>query len=414
MTVSTASPQRRSALLRRFASTGLPDAQTVIRRENLLRALALIAREPAPVTRAVIARRTGLTSATASSLVAELIEVGLVTETGPAESTGGKRATRLEIDGDTHLIVVAVVRTRAVDTALVDLAGRTVASRRVEHAGGVEVEAVVDAVREITRGVESRVLAACVQVPGVTAEGVVVDSVQLGWFGVPLASLLEEAIGAPTSVVNDVDAEALTEAADAGEGVIRLVVHLGEGVGAAVTNGGTLMSGATGRAGEIGHVRVVFEGDRATCRCGLSGCLESAASMSAMLGDAYTDELDGHDTSLLASTADSRERMAVGARALSRALRIMAALLDPQEVVIAGAAPALGPHFLGTLRDEYEMYPAKGTAPVPIRYGRAELGRYLGPARSALAPILGDALPLTEAAPATEAPSDETPPALVQ
>lgn len=400
MTVSIAEPPRKPDLLRRFASTGGLDAQTAIRRDNLVRALGLIAREPAPVTRAVIARRTGLTSATASSLVAELIELGLVTETGPAESTGGKRATRLEVDTTTHLVAVVVVRTRAIEAALVDLVGRTVASSRVELTGAVEVSAVVDAVRSLARSAGSRVLAACVQVPGVTADGVVVDSVQLGWSGVPLSSLVEKAIGAPTSVVNDVDAEALTEATDAAHGAIRLVVHLGEGVGAAVTNGGTLMAGATGRAGEIGHVRVVFEGERATCRCGLSGCLESAASMSAMLGDAYTDELDEHDTALLASTGESRERMAFGARALSRALRIMSALLDPQEIVIAGAAPALGPHFLGTVQDEFEMYPAKGTAPVPIRYGRPEFGRHLGPARSALAPILGDALPLTEPAPA--------------
>ena len=65
--MSTASPQRKSNLLRRFARTGLLDAQAAIRREHLLRALSLIAREPAPVTRAVIARLTGLTSATASS-----------------------------------------------------------------------------------------------------------------------------------------------------------------------------------------------------------------------------------------------------------------------------------------------------------------------------------------------------------
>ena len=234
------------------------------------------------------------------------------------------------------------MRTRAVDTALIDLAGRTVASRRLDVTDGMDIPVVVDAVRELAQGFEPRILAACVQVPGVTAGGVVVESVQLGWYGVPIASILEEAIGAPTSVVNDVDAEALTEAVDAEDGEIRLVVHLGEGVGAAVTNGGALMSGATGRAGEIGHVRVVFEGARATCRCGLSGCLESATSMSAMLGDAYTDELDNHDTSLLASTAESRERMGFGARALSRALRIISALLDPHEIIIAGAAPALG------------------------------------------------------------------------
>ncbi|MGW9629625.1 ROK family transcriptional regulator [Agromyces sp. NPDC055520] len=386
---------RKHELLHRFARTGPIDAQAAIRRGHLLTALGLIAREPAPVTRAVIARRTGLTSATASSLVAELIELGLVAETGPAESTGGKRATRLEVAGDAYLILVAVVRTRAVDTALIDLAGRTVVSRRLEVPGGMQVSVVIDAIRELADGLEPRILGACVQVPGVTADGVVVDSVQLGWYGVPLAGLMEAAIGAPTAVVNDVDAEALTEAVDAEDGAIRLVLHLGEGVGAAVTNGATLMTGATGRAGEIGHVRVVFEGERTTCRCGLSGCLESATSMSAMLGDAYTDELDEHDTSLLASTPEARERMGFGARALSRALRIIAAMIDPQEIVIAGAAPSLGPHFLGTLRDEYEMYPAKGTASVPIRYGRPELSRYLGPARFALAPVLGDALPLT-------------------
>ena len=397
MTVSTAGLQRKSELLRRFARTGQFEAQTGIRREHLLRALSLIAREPEPVTRAVIARRTGLTSATASSLVAELIALGLVVETGRAESTGGKRATRLEIESDAYLIVVAVVRTRAIDTALVDLSGSTIASRRLEVTGRMEVETVVDAVRELTTGFEPQVLAACVQVPGVTAGGVVVDSVQLGWRDVPLAGILETAIGAPTSVVNDVDAEALTEAVDADDKAIRLVVHLGEGVGAAITNGGSLMSGATGRAGEIGHVRVIYEGERTRCRCGLSGCLESATSMSAMLGDSYTDELDDHDTSLLASTAEARERMGFGARALARALRISSALLDPEEIVIAGAAPALGPHFLGTLRDEYEMYPAKGTTQVPIRYGRPELSRYLGPARFALAPVLGDALPLTRA-----------------
>ena len=166
-------------------------------------------------------------------------------------------------------------------------------------------------------------------------------------------------------------------------GVIRLVVHLGEGVGAAVTNGGALMSGATGRAGEIGHVRVVFEGASATCRCGLSGCLESATSMSAMLGDAYTDELDDHDTSLLASTAESRERMGFGARALSRALRIISALLDPRRDRHrrrrAGARPALPRHPARRVRDVSRQGHRPSADPVrtlrtqPVR--RARLAR---------------------------------------
>jgi predicted NBD/HSP70 family sugar kinase len=184
----------------------------------------------------------------------------------------------------------------------------------------------------------------------------------------------------------------------------RLLVHLGEGVGSALTLGGALVQGFSGRAGEIGHVRVVFEGTREFCRCGLSGCLESTASMTAMLGDAFHDELDEASVQLLATAQGSGERIALGARALSRALRMLSAMLDPEEILIGGAAPALGGTFLAMLQDELEMYPAKGTRPVRIRYPNSSRSTFIGAAQFALRSELGVSWSAAEVTETEEAP----------
>lgn len=329
--------------------------------------------------------------------MSELIELGLVADGPIAESTGGKPATSLMIDRSTHLFLVIIVRALTVEVALLDLMGATLRSRVVTPGARVTAHDAVDAAQAMAVGFEDRILSACIQSPGVTdGSTTVVESVLMGWYDVPLGSMVEEALGVPTFILNDADAEALAEAArDEEAGLLRLVVRIGEGVGAAVTANGKLVPGATGRAGEIGHVRVIFDGPRETCRCGLSGCLESTTSMTAMLGEAFHDELTGEQVRLLTGTREASERMAFGARALSRALRILSALLDPHEIVIAGSAPELGAHFLDALRDEYELYPAKGTAHLDIRYARTDLSHYLGPARFAVASTLGEPLALT-------------------
>ena len=188
------------------------DTQASVRRANLRRALQLVFRNPGTQTRAGIARSTGLTAATASSLVAELIDTRLVVEGEQAASTGGKRATTLSIDASHHLILVLVIQPLHADIALVALDGSEVETREVSYSPAERDRLLDEAVAEVAAEFRGRLLAVGVQLPGTTDGRSVLESVQLRWQDVPLAERLEQIVDAPVLLVNDVDAEAIAEA----------------------------------------------------------------------------------------------------------------------------------------------------------------------------------------------------------
>ena len=364
------------------------DTQASVRRANLRRALQLVFRNPGVQTRAGIARATGLTAATASSLVAELIENRLVAEGEQAASTGGKRATTLSIDASHHLILVMVIQPRHAHIALVALDGTELDVRRVTYAAENRDRALDSAVAEVAAEFGDRLLAAGVQLPGTTDGRSVLESVQLAWQDVPLAERFERVLKAPVLLVNDVDAEAIAEAGrEESPAGYRLFIHIGGGIGAAVTLDGELAPGPRDRAGEIGHVQVVFGDAARDCSCGRRGCLESASAMGAMLGEDFSDAMDAAEIAVLAARADPRQ-LDDGARALARAVKLISALLDPTEVVIGGPATVLGPRFLDRVRSETD-YPSRGTAQVPIRYADPRVALSAGAAQAALTSALG-------------------------
>jgi predicted NBD/HSP70 family sugar kinase len=364
------------------------DTQASVRRANLRRALQLVFRNPGAQTRAGIARATGLTAATASSLVAELIENRLVIEGEQAASTGGKRATTLSIAAEHHVILVLVIRPTDARIALVALDGTEVETRRVAFSEESRDRMLDDAVSDVAAEYSGRLLVAGVQLPGTTDGRRVFESVQLGWTDVPLAERFEAVLGIPVLLVNDVDAEAIAEAAREDESSgYRLFIHIGTGIGAAVTLDGELAPGPRDRAGEIGHVQVEFGEEARTCRCGRQGCLESASSMTAMLGDDFDDAMDDEAIAALAAAADD-ERLAEGARALARTIKLIAAVLDAAEVVIGGPARALGDRFLPLVQAEVD-YTATGTTNVPVRYADSDASISTGVAQVALSSALG-------------------------
>lgn len=364
------------------------DTQASVRRANLRRALQLVFRNPGSETRAGIARATGLTAATASSLVAELIDLQLIVDGEQAASTGGKRATTLSIAAEHHVILVLVIRPTDARIALVALDGSEVETRRVAFSDESRDQMLDDAVADIAAEYSGRLLVAGVQLPGTTDGRRVFESVQLGWTDVPLADRFEAVLGIPVLLVNDVDAEAIAEAAREDESSgYRLFIHIGTGIGAAVTLDGELAPGPRDRAGEIGHVQVEFGDDARTCRCGRRGCLESASSMTAMLGDEFDDAMDDETIAALAASADD-EHLAEAARALARTIKLIAAVLDAAEVVIGGPARALGERFLPLVQAEVD-YTATGTANVPVRYADSDASISTGVAQVALSSALG-------------------------
>ncbi|PVE94201.1 ROK family protein [Microbacterium sp. TPD7012] len=364
------------------------DTQASVRRANLRRALQLVFRNPGVQTRAGIARATGLTAATASSLVAELLENRLIVEGEQAASTGGKRATTLSIDASHHLILVIVIQPRHAHVALVALDGTEVDVRRVTYSAEDRDRVLDEALADIATEFGDRLLAAGVQLPGTTDGRSVLESVQLKWQDVPLADRFERLLKAPVLLVNDVDAEAIAEAGrEESPAGYRLFIHIGGGIGAAVTLDGELAPGPRDRAGEIGHVQVVFGEAARDCSCGRRGCLESASAMGAMLGEGFSDAMDAAEIAVLAARADARQ-LDDGARALARAVKLISALLDPTEVVIGGPATVLGPRFLERVRSETD-YSSRGTAQVPIRYADPRVALSAGAAQAALTAALG-------------------------
>ncbi len=171
-----------------------------------------------------------------------------------------------------------------VEATLVDSEGRVIASCRRDSGAHLEVAEIV---RELARCVEElkeqasgRVIGAAGM--GVAGQidpdtGVVLDSPNLRWQKVPIRELVQESLGVPVTVTNDVRAATWGEwICGAGRDVSDLLcVFVGTGIGGGVIIGGRLLTGSTGVAGEVGHTVIDLHGP--PCRCGNQGCLEAHA-----------------------------------------------------------------------------------------------------------------------------------------
>ncbi|WP_285113353.1 ROK family transcriptional regulator [Leifsonia sp. fls2-241-R2A-40a] len=365
--------------------------QGAVRERNLTTALQLVLSGNGTATRAGIARRTGLTSATVSSLLAGLIADGLVIEGQLAESTGGKRATTLRIAAEDHVVLSLIVQPGLVRGAVVDLLGNEVSTVSQRPAAPGSIEDVRSVSRRLVAATSARVVAVGVQVPGIADGNLIRESVQLGWTDVDLSRELSGIVDAPLHLINDADAEAVADSTVSDDfGANQLFVSLSTGVGAAVIIDGEVVGGAAHRAGEIGHVPVLFGPDAPLCACGNRGCLEEIVSVTSLLGLPHGTDLEALDLAALAATPESRRRIAEGARVLARALLLVGAALDVPNIVLGGAAPRLGPEFIGHLRAEAARHPVKAAMPLGFRYARvAQEHPYRGAAQHALKSTLG-------------------------
>src|SRR5262249_16501476 len=128
--------------------------------------------------------------------------------------------------------------------------------------------------------------------------GVVRDSPNLGWKNVPLGSLLQKKLKSPVIVENDANAAAWgfykTQAPKSVQNLI--VMTLGSGVGGGIIINGKLISGATGSAGEVGHMTIDEKGP--LCNCGNNGCLETYVGGPHLVGKVLSALNSGQQSSL--------------------------------------------------------------------------------------------------------------------
>jgi len=313
------------------------------RRSNRALVLQAIVEVPGR-SRADLARATGLTKVTVSDLVAELIETGLVRESGTSsDSRPGKPSTRLEFIPDARDVLAIDLSARdRFRGAVISLAGvpvRTIERPLDGAVGDAALTAAHELARDLLAAATHPVLGIGVGTPGtVSAEGVVLSAPNLAWRSLHLQADLSSALGIPALVQNDANVAVLAERRFAGLSGDLARIHLSRGVGAGLLVGGQLVHGATSDAGEIGHV--VIDRDGPACTCGKSGCLETQVSVPALTARMQADP-DGASGVLTEA-----------GRLLGRALAPVVGMLGLQQIVIGGPDDVVRAELLDAARTE--------------------------------------------------------------
>jgi predicted NBD/HSP70 family sugar kinase len=328
-----------------------------VREHNLGLVLRRVA-DNGPRSRATLALETGLNKSTVSSLVAELIEVGLLRDAPEDERPGtvGRPPQTVELDPDGPFVLGLEIGVDYVAAWATDLAGavrqRAFATHdnRSSRPEAVLAALAAEAGAALAGGRDP--ILATLAVPGlVDPEGTLVVAPNLGWSDVPVADLLCEALedpAFPVRVENEANLGAVAELEEgAGRGLHDFVYVSGEvGIGAGVVLGGELFRGASGFAGEFGHLTIDPFGP--PCGCGGRGCLERLAGQDALLRMAGWDpRRHGAGTrpewpgSMLAESArrghaKTLEALSQVGHTLGIAIASLANLLDPQAVLLGG------------------------------------------------------------------------------
>jgi predicted NBD/HSP70 family sugar kinase len=288
------------------------------------------------LSRADIARETGLTRVTISDLVAELIGESLVVEIGQREDARpGKPATILDLNRDAFQILGVDLSAYATFRgAILDLDGQILARAELALAGSTADACetkVFELIDTLVAKATRPLLGIGVGSPGVVdLAGVVLSAPNLGWTNRSLQRDLADRFGVPVVVINDANAAALAEHSFGGATSDMMLVKVGHGVGSGLLLGGTPLFGSRFAAGEIGHVVVGTDGGL-TCVCGKVGCLETWLA---------TPRLDA----ALAAATTPEEKIqilwAAGER-LGIALAPVVGALDLAEIVLSGPTELL-------------------------------------------------------------------------
>ncbi len=232
------------------------------------------------MSRADVARATGLTRVTVSDLVSELIGDGVVIERGPSDSVRpGKPATIIDIDRTGfHILALDLSESTVLRGALLTLDGDIELRHETpldSLTGDAACHAVVELAKRLAGEATKPILGVGVGSPGIVdADGRVVSAPNLGWDDLPLRAILERELGLAVTVVNDANAAVLAEYGFGEVDGDLMVVKVGHGVGAGVLLGGSLVLGRKWASGEIGHVTVGTDGGP-ECVCGKRACLET-------------------------------------------------------------------------------------------------------------------------------------------
>lgn len=327
------------------------------------------------VSRADLARRADISRSTVSDLVKDLLRTGLVAEVGAGRSRGGRRPIVLEFQDEAFGILGVDIGAAHVAVALTDLRGQVLAWKHARHDVRSDPEGTRRIIAELSDGClarwgggTGRLVGVGIAVPSPVnpaQPGVLSEVVLPAWRGRDWLDDLQVRYGVPVLVDNDANLGALAERWwGAGLGVDDFVyIKVATGIGAGQIVGGEIYRGATGIAGEVGHLVIDPLGPK--CPCGLDGCLTTFVGSRALI-DRAVALVEKHPESALAGsdpTVESIADAAVAGDPLARqivheaaehlgiAVAGIVSMLNPAMVIVGGGLARVGDLLLDPLRD---------------------------------------------------------------
>jgi predicted NBD/HSP70 family sugar kinase len=336
------------------------------------RALVLTAlRERGAMSRAELARYVRVSPSTISAVVQDLVADGLIVGSGVPLAGGspagaartGRPGLRLTLNPGAGAVAGVEFGFRKLRVELCDLAHNMIGSRECDlpeaHASSGSLAAarrLLDQTLADAGLAHSALIGAGISLPGPVRQHpdlIKPSGILPGWRGVAGRDI-EAALGVPVSIDNDSNLAALGEHVwGAGQGCTDCVtIRFHNGIGCGLFVNGTLVRGATGGAGELGHITVDERGP--LCRCGKRGCLDTYAAIPAILDalapqygrltiPALLDLLAGQDPGAVRVVSDAADLV-------GRAVATACNLLAPQRVIVLGPMARAGEIVLGPIR----------------------------------------------------------------
>lgn len=406
------------------AGVGTPGSMGDVRRANQALVLGRIAQAGAGtyLTRAQIAAATGLTKASVSSLVLDLLDAGLVREMGlNPQGERGRPGVGLELNPAKGVMGMEI-NVDYISAGVTDLAGNLLLQETREqdnrNAAPGQVQAALGSLVAEVRGAAEangvRLLGGGLAVPGLIDDqtGTVITAPNLGWRGeiLDLGALLPD-VPLSTRLFNEANAAALAELRYRPAGDPGFLFVSGEvGVGGGLVIGTDLFTGPHGHAGELGHVVVQPDGVR--CSCGGTGCLETVAGQDAIFAAAgLSGAPSGHSdagqtpagaiyrsrseglaqlkSALLEGDPKALAAITTAGHSLGIALASTVRILNISSVVLSGHFAVLGDWLRPALLDSLEQYAPGVVDPQDIAFSTVgESGAILGAAESVVRSIV--------------------------
>jgi predicted NBD/HSP70 family sugar kinase len=318
-----------------------------------------------PISRADLARVSGLQRSTISLIVEDLIRDKWILEGSTGRLPRGRRPTFLELNHQRAVIALDIHPSQTT-VAVTDLGGRIVAQNIVVLPTDPRkaIVPIIAAIRKLIAAHSDKSFDGIgISLPGRTDPLLdkLIFAPNLHWPVLSIKSRIQRATGLRVEMDNVANACALSEVwfGDSDGLHDLVVVNVSEGIGTGIFSNGTLLRGANGMAGEFGHVEMEMNGP--LCGCGNRGCWETLASNRA--GLRYYEEISGTAAppsfAALVKMAEADDRDAIKALErmayfLGRGLRMIVSALAPSEIIIVGDITSawymFGPKVEGELK----------------------------------------------------------------